>query len=481
MYALQAYQTETRLSAEAYEQRKLYLDAAVEYALRKNLRKAVRLFEQEQEWVKAAAIWNCIGNERQAARCYERGGKLESAYAIHQRLNDVVSAVKLAIRLGRHGEAASFSLQLGQSGKAAEQFALSGDLSQAAKLYKEIKDWANALRIYKKLGDRMQQAEMLIELERMSEAAILLEGEDKPTRAAQVYEAAGEVHKAALLYSQLQEWQKARDLFETLGEWERAAEVCVHLDDDRQTADAYKKAAEAAENSHPLDLEHIASLWESAADSYQQAAARRREAACRHKVSQYKKLPYISLQISTDKRFFVGESDALPVILVNAGGGPAYDIVIQSTTKVGKVESGESKLQGLEAGCSEQLTLPILSETPGRVRLNFQVSFSDAQQHDYTIKEHAYIEVKGKKSQRYAHLDFSIGLERLNQLVAEKQHQVRKDHATLEARLLANLTDENKSGSTETTRVERTRIMDALNDFVLEYFGITFTSLCQGE
>lgn len=405
VYALRAYQAETRLPAETYEQRKLYLDAAVEYALRGDFREAVRLFEQEQKWIKAAEIWKIIDDERQAARCYERGGKKDAAYVIYRHLNDVVNAARLAAILGRHREAAKLFLELGQADNAAEQFALAGDLKQAVKLYEEVQDWLKALQTYKQLGDRLQQAEMLVKLGRMAEAAVLFEGEGKKLRAAQAYENAGEVRKAAAVYESVGDWEKASDLFETLGEWEKAAEACAHLDNYRRTADAYKKAAEEAQKSLPVDRKRVASLWEHAASMYRQAADEGEEIACRQQIARYRKLPYISLQVDSSGAFFVGKSQILSVIVVNAGGSPAHNVVVRAVAKVGKVQSDAGELRGLKVDDSQIVELPILPDTLGKVRLDFEVEFSDAQNRQYSHQEYAYIEVIDSEVKEHERLD----------------------------------------------------------------------------
>ena len=59
--------------------------------------------------------------------------------------------------------------------------------------------------------------------------------------------------------------------------------------------------------------------------------------------------------------------------------------------------------------------------------------------------------------------------------------EAREEFLVLEARLQENLQSERLYGSTETSRAERARIVDALNRLALKHLGTTFNDLCQEE
>jgi len=60
--------------------------------------------------------------------------------------------------------------------------------------------------------------------------------------------------------------------------------------------------------------------------------------------------------------------------------------------------------------------------------------------------------------------DYEHGLRWLQELITERAPTFLSEFHTLEARLLDNLRDERLYGGTETSRAERARVVDALND-----------------
>ena len=71
------------------------------------------------------------------------------------------------------------------------------------------------------------------------------------------------------------------------------------------------------------------------------------------------------------------------------------------------------------------------------------------------------------------------GLVTLGELLTQVDVQVRLDFAVLESRMLDNLQDERRYGTSETIRSERARIVQELNRLALTHLGRSFNDLCQ--
>jgi len=75
-------------------------------------------------------------------------------------------------------------------------------------------------------------------------------------------------------------------------------------------------------------------------------------------------------------------------------------------------------------------------------------------------------------------MNYERGLEQLRSALSNGDTEAQITLATLEARLQSVLSDERLHGSTETTRSERSRIMQELNRLALQHLGESFTDLC---
>jgi hypothetical protein len=80
-------------------------------------------------------------------------------------------------------------------------------------------------------------------------------------------------------------------------------------------------------------------------------------------------------------------------------------------------------------------------------------------------------------------LDYDRGLQRLRQLL-ENTSDTRNalpEYFVLEQRLQENLSSERRYGSTESTRIERARVIDSLNRLALQYTGTSFNDFALGK
>ena len=90
-------------------------------------------------------------------------------------------------------------------------------------------------------------------------------------------------------------------------------------------------------------------------------------------------------------------------------------------------------------------------------------------------------EVEPQRQVAMPGLDYALGLQRLGALVGGLGRDVILEFQVLEARLLENLQDEGRYGSTETTRADRARIVASLNDLLDRAgLGSSFNDLCRG-
>ena len=79
-------------------------------------------------------------------------------------------------------------------------------------------------------------------------------------------------------------------------------------------------------------------------------------------------------------------------------------------------------------------------------------------------------------------IDYQLGLNRLGQAIVNETQDQQVLFHTLEARLLDYLENERRFGVSETVKEEKSRVLYALNDFVIRFgLGISFTDLCQDK
>jgi hypothetical protein len=77
-------------------------------------------------------------------------------------------------------------------------------------------------------------------------------------------------------------------------------------------------------------------------------------------------------------------------------------------------------------------------------------------------------------------LNYSSGLDRMGEIISTQAPELLSEFYTQEARLLDNLQDESRYGSTETVRAERARIVRALNDLASRAgLESSFNDLCR--
>ena len=73
-------------------------------------------------------------------------------------------------------------------------------------------------------------------------------------------------------------------------------------------------------------------------------------------------------------------------------------------------------------------------------------------------------------------MEYEAGLHRLLERLGT-EHHLYLEAATLQVRLLENIRDERHFGTSENTRVERSRIISSLNHLALSTLGTSFNDL----
>jgi hypothetical protein len=77
-----------------------------------------------------------------------------------------------------------------------------------------------------------------------------------------------------------------------------------------------------------------------------------------------------------------------------------------------------------------------------------------------------------------AHLNLEVGLQRVRNAIATLPADIRTEFATLEARLLNVLDEEDRFGINEAIRSERVRVLSSLNRFCVKHLDKTFNEYC---
>ncbi len=77
-----------------------------------------------------------------------------------------------------------------------------------------------------------------------------------------------------------------------------------------------------------------------------------------------------------------------------------------------------------------------------------------------------------------AHLNLEVGLQRVRNAIATFPADIRTEFATLEARLLNVLDEEDRFGINEAIRSERVRVLSSLNRFCVKHLDKTFNEYC---
>jgi hypothetical protein len=265
-------------------------------------------------------------------------------------------------------------------------------------LYQQLGDHVNALR----LARGRDRVTILIEQGRLDEAAQEAEREGAFELAADLYHRQGDSEREleelvayARAGKEAERWQRVPKLARKLGRFEVEAEALRHgirplgrylIDDTRQAAQAYVRAAQQVLLRPPHDEARAAELYAAAWRLYEKVylAEQAKESRAQH--IRYGRLPYVLLERASDEPLQLGEYRDLTLMITNAGHGLATGIQIEIGSEV-EPQNHEHifTIPGLPDGgrwpyC---LTLRPRDDLPGSIHIHFKIQYADPDNMSY--------------------------------------------------------------------------------------------------
>ena len=326
----------------------------------------------------AAAAFALQGDFRSAARLYS--GELcdqSKALVLYEHAHLYPEAAALCLALGLHSEAqrfyelsgdlpnlASLLLKRGDKPGAARLFEKMGNEQQAAELYEQINDFAHAAGIYRRLNDRPALLRVSTAAHDTDSLVELLLEDGKVTEAAEACLSAGSLRKAAELFKKadqaipeletllkLQESAPEEWLFHRIahlarkeGRFLQAAQAWEQLNDVRQSAEAYMRAARQAEQLSPEAQQTTGELFQKAETFFIQAGRKVKANESHQKAIHYLRLPNIVIESVPRSAFKEEQFNRLVLKIHNIGNGLARNIHIQVVGNRFEVDGGASDL-----------------------------------------------------------------------------------------------------------------------------------------
>lgn len=333
-----------------------YEQAAVAYALQKDYKNSARLYVEY------------LSENQKALRLYEYAGLYSEAAALASAKGFLAEAEKYYELAGDPLNQAEILLKRGDALSAARLFEKNGELRRAAELFEQVKDYMHALELYNRLQDSAafdrvnasmppssQMVDLLLDRGKYGEAGETALKAGLLRRAVDIFKQAGlagrELDALQLLQeSEGEEWVFARIvvLGRQEGRFLQAARASEHLDDARETAEAYDRAARQAENLSPGALHEIGELYHQAEIYFGRAGVRAKKLESHERVIYFWRLPDILIESLPRNAFIEEEFNKLDLKIINAGNGIAREIRIQVFGTRFEVDGNSSDLQ-LEA------------------------------------------------------------------------------------------------------------------------------------
>ena len=244
----------------------------------KDWEKTADLFEQREAYLEAAFIYKKSGNIEKstknfylAAQTFENRGLFDKAAYIYEINGNIQEAAQIFEKLYYDKEVAYYA-----------DASMSKDdyLYKTVELYLKLNNTEKAYKLLK-TGEKFEMAaSLLIRLGQLESAAELLEKNLLPLKAADVYEKIGNTQKAYQLKaeaahlindaSEAVKWylkagnlEMAAKCFEQLNEWENAADCYYKVENYFHAGECFLKSSNQKE---ALKMFELAGDWENAAD-----------------------------------------------------------------------------------------------------------------------------------------------------------------------------------------------------------------------
>ncbi len=241
-----------------------YQEAAELYLGNNRLDKAAQIYEQKGFFKKAAQIYEKDDNLKKAAANYERWYISNADTSVgYQNFSesekDLLKAAELYERLGENSKAFDLLIRYQKFEGAAEIAEKTGDHLKAAELYEKAHRTSKAADLYEKAGKKriafqLRGEESFAKGQTSEAASWFLKGEDYP-RAAELYEWEKQFDKAAHCYFMNHNYLAAAENYMKAGNEEEAAKMFELGQEWKMAADIsfkfkkYQKAGELFEKS----------------------------------------------------------------------------------------------------------------------------------------------------------------------------------------------------------------------------------------
>lgn len=363
---------------------------------------APTVYEQRGEFSLAAAAYALQGEfEKAAVLCQRQLGLYQEAAQLYEQAGLPGHAAPLWEELGAMERARDLYRKTGNQAAQARVLETMGKPLEAAQLYQAIGQLAKAQAIWKSQGEWERLAESLVAEGKLAEAASTFERQGRLEKAAGLYEEAEQLEQALRLRVRLQDWGNTAQLANRLGNYVQKAVAFGHLGHDKLAAEAYEQAAQQAVDARPRDEEHVATLYEQAAELYNQVLDGRNALACWRQVQRYRHLPEVQVHGEAQDMFVEYEWSTLELRVENTGFGPARNIRIGLR---GKFDArGKRQIHALlpqQARILELFIRPRKHQVGPKVPLEVVVTYKDSQDNLYRVNQFIAVGVTGKDDLR---------------------------------------------------------------------------------
>jgi hypothetical protein len=424
------------LSAETYAEHGRWAEAATTYLRYDDLCAAARIFDRQLDQpLRAAGLWEQAGDPVQAAACYARAGRYDRAEALYRQLGQELEVAEMARLQGDDERAAAIYVQAG-----AWPEALACYLSLSKKLATRQPAVPQRIRrrrgrvteeriLRAKLHDLLVERFSLDDLRQLCfdieikydlleegglaiKALALIEYLQDRSRLADLVLAGQELRPDVTWEDALQAIDEPRtlipdptvggphakkiaELSARLGQWERAGQEWAAVGEFELAAEAFVCAARQAERDAPSDEARLADLWAAAEACCEESFDEDQASQCHRQVACYRHLPYIEVQVEPSEAMVRGQYALVQLVLHNAGGGPARQVVVHHTLSDFAGDLGRTqRILGLAPGRTLRQRVSIRPTASGPVPLRIVVDYADAEGRPYQVTCRSLVDVR---------------------------------------------------------------------------------------
>lgn len=252
------------------------------------LERAAQLFEQVEEFVRAAEIRHDQNRFQESAGLYVRAGQHDTAGTIYAAQNAYAEAAECYDKAGRMSVAAEMYEKAGNHRKAGACYAVCEFHRYAARSFIQVQDWARAAKsledVVREEGVNqadprkqeelrklvLQTAKLYQRADDMKAAQRVLEHGECWSAAAEVALHRDEISKAAELFQRAGDVPRAAETLRRIGEETAAAQILgQHLRDQGDPEEAARMLVQAEDFHEAGDIYRSLEAFASAGDCYE--------------------------------------------------------------------------------------------------------------------------------------------------------------------------------------------------------------------